>query len=189
MASEMIERSKQGLLDCLAIDDGDLTVRGWCRRDVDLRAEWPPYPPPYSEFTSAIGAMAPAERDAYYRVRDQDQRRITLTADHASESCIAHMALLDANRGEGTVDNMGLRVHPNWCGRGVGTRVLRLVVTRLTDAGFQHFRLDVSEANARAIRCYEKVGFVRTEPFNRDGVPFCWMALESSEVEHGMDQI
>ncbi len=167
-------RSKQNLIASLPIREDHVTVRAWCRPDVDRRAAWPPYAPPYSDFTSSLSSMGQTERDAYSRTRDEDQNRITLTGDCLSESCIIHIVIRDVDWRNCIVGNMGFRLHPDWCDRGIGTRVLKSVVARFAEAGIACFRLDVAESNARAIRCYEKAGFCRPPQYlcrNRGGIP------------------
>jgi aminoglycoside 6'-N-acetyltransferase len=46
-------------------------------------------------------------------------------------------------------------------GRGYGRRILRLVIDRFAAAGHHRFTLDPNVENARAIRCYESLGFRR----------------------------
>lgn len=60
---------------------------------------------------------------------------------------------------------MGIRVHPDWCNKGVGTEALRALADWAFRQGITSLRLDVCAANPRAIRCYEKTGFVRTGEF------------------------
>ena len=172
--------SKRNLLASLPIRGDDLTVRAWCREDVGRRAAWPPYPPPYSDFTSSLSTMSQIEREAYFLTRNRDKDRITLTVDRLSDSCIAHIVIRDLDWRNGTVGNMGFRVHPDWCDKGVGTCVLKVVVAHFAMAGIARFRLDVAESNTRAIRCYRKTGFTRTNGFDRDGVHFLWMELKAN---------
>ncbi len=87
------------------------------------------------------------------------------------------VALAEIDWLKGRVGNMGVRIHPEWCGKGIGTAVLRMISSRFLNAGMLEFQLDVAIANVRAIRCYEKVGFVPGEKFDRDSVPFMWMNL------------
>jgi RimJ/RimL family protein N-acetyltransferase len=181
--------SKQELLASLPICEDDLTVRAWCREDVDRRAAWPPYPAPYSDFTSSLGSMNHARRDAYFRTRDQDDNRLTLSADILSESCIAHIVIRDLDWQNGMAGNMGFRVHPDWCDKGVGTRVLKVIVAYVAEAGITRLRLDVAEGNARAIRSYEKAGFAEQRRFDRDGVRFLWMELKTNERPTGKSRL
>ena len=181
LAREEMMITKQNLLACLPIRDDDLTIRAWRGDDVDRRAAWPPYPPPCSDFTTNLSRMSEADRDSYFRTRDEDQSRITLIGDFPTDACVAHIGVCDADWHSGTMGNMGFRVHPDWCNKGVGSRVLELVVAHFAGVGITCFRLDVAESNSRAIRCYEKVGFVVTEDFDRDGILFYWMELNVNE--------
>lgn len=51
-------------------------------------------------------------------------------------------------------------LHPGWHGRGLGTDTVRTVARHLfEDRGHHRVTIDPAAANARAIRCYERVGF------------------------------
>ena len=63
---------------------------------------------------------------------------------------------------------MAVRVRPDRCGKGLGTRLLRLVAQWCFGQGIRRLQLDVAAPNARAIRCYEKAGFARTGEFWRE---------------------
>ena len=55
-----------------------------------------------------------------------------------------------------------LFLHPDFHGRGLGRDVVRTVCRHLVfDRGHHRIVIDPAEANARAIRCYEAVGFRR----------------------------
>jgi len=172
--------SKHDLLGHLPLHCGELTVRAWCRDDIDRRAAWRPYPPPYSNFSATLGGMAAAERDTYFWDRDEDSSRVTLTVDHPSQATVGHIVLRQIDWKNGTVGNMGVRIHPDWCDQGIGTGIVETIVSCLSASGIARFRLDVAGTNARAIRCYEKAGFVKTKDFDRNGVPFLWMEFTAS---------
>jgi RimJ/RimL family protein N-acetyltransferase len=111
--------------------------------------------------------MDAAERDALFRARHERADAIVLVIDHCrgAWTAIGYLAPRSINWETGAVGNVGMRVHPDWCGRGVGTSSLRLVTRWSFECGIARWRLDVAASNARAIRCYEKVGFVRTGEF------------------------
>jgi len=177
--------SREALLAALPITHGDLTIRPWMRQDVDLRAEWPAYPPPYSVFTSSLGDLTPPERDAYFAARDSNPARITLTVDHREQPAIGYLVLSNMDWAAGRVGNMGVRVHPDWCDRGIGTAAMRCVAEWCARCGMRSLCLDVAEPNRRAVRCYEKVGFCKESTFTApDGVPFWVMALPLEAPEH-----
>ncbi len=88
-------------------------------------------------------------------------------ADHATQPCIGYLGLVEIDWPRRRIGNMGYRIHPSWCDRGIGTRVMRLATAWCLDGGIEVLRLDVAGANPRAIRCYEKAGFARTGEFWR----------------------
>lgn len=58
---------------------------------------------------------------------------------------------------------LGIAIHDKtWWNRGLGTETVRLVVDyAFEELNLNRVELTTDEENARAIRCYEKVGFVR----------------------------
>jgi aminoglycoside 6'-N-acetyltransferase len=57
---------------------------------------------------------------------------------------------------------LDLFLHPGYHGRGLGQDVVRTVCRHLVDdLGHHRIVIDPAEANARAVRCYEAVGFRR----------------------------
>jgi RimJ/RimL family protein N-acetyltransferase len=171
--------TRQNLTRVLPFGANNLTVRKWCRDDVERRAAWPPYPQLYSGFNSNLSTMTRSQRDTYFQERDQNPSRITLTVDHLGQPAVGLVALIDIDWAERTVGNMGVRLHPAWCDRGIGTTMMKLVTTGLFRGGIRCLRLDVAMPNVRALRCYEKAGFVAGEQFERDGGLFRWMALQN----------
>ena len=157
--------SKQSLLAALPRIDGDLCLRRLVREDLDTLAGWPGYPPGYEGFNLRFAGMAGLDRDQLFDARRSDPARITLVADHSAQPCIAYLGLIQIDWHRRLVGNMGYRVHPDWCDRGLGTRVMRMAVAWCLEGGLDILRLDVASGNARAIRCYEKAGFVRTGEF------------------------
>jgi RimJ/RimL family protein N-acetyltransferase len=108
--------------------------------------------------------MDAAERDALFRARHEREDAIVLVVDRrcGTRTAIGYLGLRCVDWETGTVGKVGMRVHPDWCGQGVGTSILRSVTRWSFEHGFARWRLDVAASNARAVRCYEKAGFVRT---------------------------
>jgi RimJ/RimL family protein N-acetyltransferase len=154
--------AKEGMLRTLPLEQGALTIRGWTRRDVDLLASWPTYPFPYEGFEFSFAVMSATERDELFRTRQEKPDTIVLVVDHTQQPAIGYVAPRLIDWVSGTVGNFGFRIHPAWWGRGMGTSVLQQVTRWSFECGIELWRLDVAASNARAIRCYEKVGFVRT---------------------------
>jgi RimJ/RimL family protein N-acetyltransferase len=158
-------------------------MRVWRRDDVEARAAWPPYPPPYEPFTSGLARMSAQEKDSYFAERDEAADRVTLTVDHATQPVIGLVILCEINWQGGIAGNMGVRLHPDWCDKHIGTAMMRAVVRHFTTAGLSRLRLDVAALNTRAVRCYENAGFVPTGSFERDGGTFLWMEARKPLAE------
>ena len=54
-------------------------------------------------------------------------------------------------------------VRTKWTGSGIAARLLEQCILYLKSVRFDHIELEVNGANARAIRLYAKMGFVRFE--------------------------
>jgi RimJ/RimL family protein N-acetyltransferase len=179
--------TKDHILAAFPVHDGDLVIRHWLRSDLDRRAAWPPYLHPYAELSSALSAMPTTKRDEYFRGRDGSSDGVTLSVDMAGVLCIAHISLRNVDWRAMTVNNMGFRVHPDWCNRGLGSRILRIMVARLAAIGIVSLRVDVSSANGRAIRCYEKSGFALSGQFDQEDGSFFWMTCNLLRGQQGSE--
>jgi RimJ/RimL family protein N-acetyltransferase len=166
---------RNSLLLSLPIKAGAGSIRRWTRDDVERRAAWPEYPEQYSAFNGTLHLLSQHERDEYFSSRERDPNRVTLALDHAPATTIGHVVVKEIDWVNGTVGNMGVRLHPDWCDQGVGTAMMLGTVGWLGDFGAKRISLDVALANTRALCCYEKAGFVPGRQFERDGVSFTWM--------------
>ncbi len=72
--------------------------------------------------------------------------------------------------------SIDIALHPDWCGRGLGTDALRTLARHLfEDRGHHRITIDPHVGNARAIASYRKVGFrdvgvMRRYELGNDGV-------------------
>lgn len=160
--------SKQDMLKSLPICKEETSIRPWNRKDLDDLAKWPGYPFPNEPFNSSLSEMSSEERDQHFRSREDNPNRITLVVDHTTQKAIGYLSLVQIDWLDRIVGNMGFRIHPSWCNKGIGTLVIREVSNWCFEFGLRALQLDVAAANTRAVRCYEKVGFVKTEEFWRN---------------------
>lgn len=66
--------------------------------------------------------------------------------------------------------------------RGLGTAVTKQMLGEAFSASdIQAVQLNVRQDNLRAIRCYEKCGFIRIDSFLENGVPMFLMQVERSQ--------
>jgi len=163
---------KQRLMDALPLDDGKLAVRPCTRHDMDVLSRWPSYPWPDHGFRFSFAGLGTSQLDELFEQRVNDSRRVTLVADEGSIPCVGYVALLQIGWEQGAVGDMSLRIAPDFCGRGIGSRVIQLVGRWCLQGGLNTLRLSVAASNVRAVRCYEKAGFVRREEFwQREATP------------------
>lgn len=156
------------MLASLPIREADLLIRSWGRDDLDALARWPGYPSPYEAFNLPFAGMTATELERSFQSRNEEPDRITVIVDHAAQPVIGYFVLVQIDWKGRRVGNMGCRLHPSWCDRGIGTSVMRTISNWCFDCGMKRVRLDVAAANPRAIRCYEKAGFVAAGEFWRD---------------------
>ena len=160
--------TKDRLVDSLPLVTGNLTIRRWTRDDVDSLAQWPGYEFPYEVFDLSFRNMDSVQRDRVYREREARPDVIILAVDSDACPCMAYLALHGIDWADRQVRNFGFRVHPNQCGRGTGTAILQAVTGWLFQSGIVRVSVDVAASNERAVRCYERAGFVITETKWRD---------------------
>jgi RimJ/RimL family protein N-acetyltransferase len=158
----------RNLYQALPLKSKPMTIRHCTRADLDLLVSWPRYPWPYQAFDFSFRSLGPAERDAFFAGRVQREDRITLVCDRGSAAAIGYVALLRIDWHSRTAGNMSLRVHPDWCGMGIGTHLLQMVSRWWFGLGMQALQLDVAASNQRAVGCYLKAGFAHAEEFWRE---------------------
>lgn len=142
-------------------------VRMMSLADTHRFADWPGYPFPYEPFDLTYKRMSPEEREAAFRKREEDLSRITFAVD-GDIPCVGYLCLVEIDWQSAAVGNMGYRIHPDWCGKGIGSAALSAVTDCCLACGFERLSLDVAASNSRAIRCYEKCGFQIIGEFFRD---------------------
>jgi len=158
-------------------------VRRCTRDDYRLLAAWPPYPPRYECFRFSFADLPPAERDRVFEERDRRDDRFQLAVDLRENVAVAYVNFQKVDWNAGTMENMGIRVHPSFCNRGIGTAMLIMIRDWWFEQGMKSLRLDVAGPNTRAQRCYEKVGFVRTGEFWREDSALAGGDLSGEEYD------
>lgn len=178
-----MELSKQSMLNSLPVSDGPITLRRWTIADTHARTGWPSYPTEYRNFNFALAGASAKELERHFSVRDQDPDRIPLAADHTGREAIAYFALHEIDWENRSVGNVAFRMHPELCGKEFGSPIVRLAGSWCRDCGIRCIRLDVSAANVRAVRCYEKAGMAKVGQFWRDDPNLAGIDLTRKEHE------
>lgn len=169
------------MMDSLPIACGKYTLRSCNREDLDRRSRWPSYPPPSDAFNFSQRDASRNQLDALFASRNADADRIDLAADAPGQPTIGYFSLREIDWQQGRIGNFGMRLHPDWCGKGIGTTLLSAIATWGFSHGFTALTLDVAPTNTRAIRCYEKVGFAKTGEMTRGTDRFILMELKKEE--------
>jgi RimJ/RimL family protein N-acetyltransferase len=75
--------------------------------------------------------------------------------------------------------------NPSQLGQGLGTILVRALVEMLfTDPAVTKIQTDPSPNNLRAVRCYEKAGFVRLKTVTTPDGPAVYMVQTRQAFEH-----
>ena len=171
------------LVWALPLISDSTTIRPCTRADLELLASWPRYPRPYQAFDFSFRSLGPAERDRFFVDWVQGDDRITLVCDRGSEAAIGYIALLRIDWHSRAARSMSLRVHADWCGRGIGTQMLQLVSEWWFGCDMQTLRLDVAASNQRAVRCYRKAGFAQRGELWREAPDLQSVDLEQAQYD------
>lgn len=137
-----------------------LVLRDMVRADLDQIQDWLPFANPLSA-TWNTRWYGESDMDHWIEGYQHDpSRRMFAIALHDGQ-IIGRLSLRQIRTGLSAV--LGIAFGAAWVNQGYGTEILRGFMPYYFDTlGFQVLRLDVAAPNQRAVRCYEKVGFVRT---------------------------
>ena len=156
------------LLASLPVSGDNLKIRLCERGDYDALAGWPPYLWPYDGFTLRFASMSRMELDQLHEDRLGEEDRVTLVADSGPDLVVGYVALVQIDWERGVAENMAIRLHPDHCDRGIGTRMLEQVRDWWFRCGMKGLRLDVAATNHRAVRSYLNAGFIVAGEFWRE---------------------
>ncbi len=137
------------------VSESRVVVRPWHRRrDRAVINRWPPYTPALPAHWVATSATERHERVSY---------AVELRSDRALVGRIGlQMYAL-------TGAYLGIALHPAHLGNGLGREALHLISQLGPRIGLSVLRLDVADENTRAIRCYQRAGFVEVGAIWRNG--------------------
>lgn len=154
----------------------EFMVRAAVRADIDRRAAWPSYPPPYGIFDARSKKWDAERRERnWIGMRDHSPNDIFLACEGLGCDLLGWFVLCDIDWASCFVGNMSIRLHPEHCDCGIGTGLATGIFSWCHARGLERIRLDVLSTNQRAARCYEKAGLKKTGEFQRDGATFWWM--------------
>jgi [ribosomal protein S18]-alanine N-acetyltransferase len=155
----------------LTTDIGRLGITIMSQHEAEAISDWR-YEPPYDFYDW------PADEDDLAELLDPAQRRQSYFS--AVDTTGELVGFFDF-RLEDAVVNIGLGLRPDLTGRGLGRSFLEVGLTFAREQfAPTHFGLRVADFNVRAIKVYERAGFVTTRSFmhKTNGGLFSFVKME-----------
>jgi [ribosomal protein S18]-alanine N-acetyltransferase len=131
------------------------------------------YESPYDFYNNELTDESLKElmNDTYLAVIDENKQ---ITGYY----CTGISAIVPAGKEYGAYNenmiDLGLGLKPVLTGAGRGRSFLTFILQNIENANIESLplRLTVANFNKRAIKLYEKVGFITQQSFNSNGIPF-----------------
>jgi len=156
-----------------------VTLRPMGADDADMLWELV-HDPEGNDLTATTAEFTRSQVEAWCASRAECQERIDLVIVEQATGEPAGEVVL--NEFDPTEESCNFRIAlrgPAWYGRGLGGEATRLIVEHgLGTVGLRRITLSVLRRNPRAIRAYEKAGFVVTGEWPEDGEHWVGMAVE-----------
>jgi RimJ/RimL family protein N-acetyltransferase len=132
--------------------------------------------------TGTTATFTREQIDAWVSSRASTPDRLDLVIVENATGEFAGEAVLNEYSEEAGSANFRIVLRgPEWFGRGLGSEATMLMARHAFERiGLDLLLLDVREDNPRAIRAYEKAGFIRTATFEEDGVT--WVEMEFARL-------
>lgn len=143
----------------MRIETARLVIRDMVREDLDQILTWRPFEDPL-EASWNLQWRDRQEMDRWFEqhVCDPSCRMYVVTLREGQ--VIGRLSLRQIHHPESAV--LGIAFGADWVNQGYGTEALRAFARYYFDEmGFHTLLLDVAATNTRAVRCYEKCGFVK----------------------------
>nr|WP_274703669.1 GNAT family N-acetyltransferase [Chloroflexus aurantiacus] len=130
-------------------------IRPWRRADTLMQERWPRYSEPFSSLWN-IPRPYQADRDDQFWTGATEAWAIELR----SGTLIGRLSLREIDRQRQSA-RLGISLAQPYVGQGFGGEALRLFLAYYFGSlGYQRMVLDVAAFNRRAVRCYQRLGFV-----------------------------
>lgn len=144
---------------------GDITVRPWREADLPLIEKWMSDPRVLQYFGGRDHVLDAAQVRADFDEASEDHRCV-FASNSETVGYIQFCPIDVAESGMPAHDRVwGIDLYigePAFWGRGIGTRLVRAGAEQLLAQGFaDRVTIDPEAWNTRAVRCYEKAGFVK----------------------------
>ncbi|MFV9503281.1 MAG: GNAT family N-acetyltransferase [Oscillochloridaceae bacterium umkhey_bin13] len=136
-----------------------VTVRPWQRGDTLAQELWPRYTEPFSSLWNIPRALHYDDLIG----RGWSSQRYVWAVEDRQRRLVGRISLREVER-DGSGSRLGISLAQPYVGQGLGTEALTLFMNHyFGPLAFQYLSLDVAAFNRRAVRCYERLGFVYQE--------------------------
>ncbi len=137
--------------------------------DVQRRIDWPGYQSLFFKHIN-LELRTEGEKRRWYELRHASRFPFWFAIDSGDTKTIGELALRELHRRHRTA-RLGIHLSPAFVEQGLGTAALRTLLRfYFHELGFRRMHLDVAKYNKRAIRCYEKCGFIKVKEIQRENV-------------------
>ncbi len=135
-----------------------IRLRWWSTQDDQRQRAWPQYPDPCSHLWN-IPRSDGSPTSGLFGGPNTWMRR-TWAIDDRQGTLIGRISLRDIEQRNGRA-RLGISLAAPYVGQGLGTEALRIFLDYFFhELLFRTMVLDVAAFNQRAVRCYERLGFV-----------------------------
>ncbi len=136
-----------------------VTLRPWQRGDTLAQERWPRYTEPFSSLWNIPRPYSYED----FAGRNWSGQRYAWAVDDRQRRLIGRISLREVDT-EGASARLGISLAQPYVSQGLGTEALRLFLDHyFGPMGFAELKLDVAAFNRRAVRCYERLGFIHVE--------------------------
>jgi len=130
-------------------------IRPWQRADTLMQERWPRYSEPFSSLWNIPRPYQPGQDDHQWTGTNE-----AWAVDLRSGPLIGRISLREIDRRWQSA-RLGISLAQPYVGQGLGGESLRLFLAYYFGSlGYQRMVLDVAAFNLRAVRCYQRLGFV-----------------------------
>ena len=152
--------------DVTEVRSGRVRIRVFTRADLDRRCEWPHYSDPVFDHLN-LRIPNEAAREIWFRREWEARKPFWFAVEDERGEMIGSITLRDHSRWW-KATRLGIHMHPQRLDHGYGSEAMRVFLDYYFNRlGYKLMKLDVAAWNRRAIRCYEKLGFVHRWEFWR----------------------
>ena len=144
----------------------NLTFRQIDKNDLNELVKWK-YEKPFDLYNIEYSPMIVDEflNGEYYSILDENNKLIAFSCFGKSAQVSTEESNKYYNKYPKYID-IGLGLNPNLCSKGIGESLVNLIIDfGRKELGYEYFRLTVASFNERAMKVYERVGFVKDKQF------------------------